>query len=214
MRFWGIALLLFLCSIQSSSQIKSVIRDPTWSTYVKSQVFSSLKVYNFFLDHLSLSSRILRHLKVAKYQISREKKGIWRIKSSLGAEGRVFLLQKKYYGRVYFVKGKLAFPLLPAVQGKGVVRLLHLPKGSVLYCQAWFYLRVEREFVHLLGKPAFWLLDRWLRREVQQVLRSARYLAEMATKSPKEVYQLLQKIPEVSSQEREAFFRQVVQERE
>ena len=213
MRPLSFVLLFFLCSIHSS-QVESVVKDPTWHTHVRNRIFSSLEVYNFFLDHLSLSSKLLCHLKVAKYQIWREKKGRWRVKSPLGAEGVVWLFRKKPYYRVYLVKGKFSFPLLPTVKGKGVVKLLHIPKNDVLHCQAWFYLRLEKETLHLLGKPAFALLDRWLQREVKQVLCSAEYLAELATRAPKEVYQLMQRVPGISKREREAFFRQVVQRRE
>lgn len=160
------------------------------------RVQASARVYGTLLTELPLASRWLEALELGVYQIEDvpERPNTFRIDDKAGARAEGLRVLTESTRLVVLAPGTLQVPLLPKIEGTGAILIQFPPappragEAPALLCSAEVAFRVEGRALHALGRALRGVLERVLRRKLEDLVRAATGLAEAITASPTQVY--------------------------
>jgi len=175
-------------------KVKIILKSPSIECHVQNTVKTRKFVYEYLLDRLAFTAKVIKALKIADYKITKEPGHVWNINDNLGAKARAILIYRGGNKRIYFATGGFKVPLCPEIKGTGVLVISYktLGKGR-LKCSAHFYLRFSSAVLHQVTKGVARLIKKLVDKKAQQIVQSAQKISEMIHKDPRGVYEKIRK---------------------
>jgi len=182
---------------QTRDQVTSILDEPTVVVPCGERtVKTKVGVYDFLIQHLDLTGRLVKLLKVGKYEITRTKdKTTFLVDDKAGAVATIkpltsFVKSGQQY-RLFLAQGYFKLPLGQKVYGDGVIILSYKQTEKGVYTNADIFFKARAGTIHLIGKRIRGILIRVLRKKAVLFIKAAREVSEATTADPARIHKLI-----------------------
>ncbi len=153
-------------------------------------------VYDFLIQHLDLTGRLVTALGVGKYVITRKDKQQFLVDDKAGAIATIrpltsFPKSGQLY-RLFLAEGHFKLPLGQKVHGSAMIILSYKTTEKGVYTNADIYFRAKAGTLHLLGKQLRPLLRQVLKKKAVLFIKAAREVSQATTADPQKIHRLIQ----------------------
>ncbi len=174
-----------------------VAGDPTARCEVpERRVRTEARIYRTLLARLPLAARMLRALDLGDYAIEDASEGRFTIDDRLGAQAVCERALEEAGLLVVVARGRLEVPVLPRIQGTGLIVVRYGERTPVegaaakeeaepgLRCSAEVAFRLENDLLHRLSRPLRSTLQSVLQQKLADLIAAATALSELVAKDP------------------------------
>ena len=180
-------------SPDQAERVRDVMDTATLSTeFEREEVASSVATYDFLLDRLPLTARMVRALGLGKYVIkSVEDEGCLVLDDREGVKVSMYEVYRGEGLRVYYTKGYYQGPLLPKVRGRGVIALKYSQEGDRIATNAKLWFRIDSGIARAMTKVFHPIVLSIVKDKGGVFVVAARQIAGRAAQDPEGLYETL-----------------------
>jgi hypothetical protein len=191
-------------------KVKEVVDHYTFHRALNANRFkSTAKVFDYLLDRMPLTSVIMRHMGIEKYEITVGEDGVMTYDDKQGMVGTFIPAYAEGNKRVFYGDGSFDTGILGAIRGQSVVVMDCSQEEPQLICnRVVVFIRV-RGLLAPLCKIASPILNGMVTRKSGALLKASTILSEQLTDNPEGVYEEIRDCEAIRPEElldfREAF---------
>lgn len=181
--------------------------------FAREEVASSLTTYDYLLDRLPLTARIVRALDLGKYVIKPvEEEGCVVLDDRDGVKLSLYEVYRGAGKRVYYTKGYYQGPLLPKIHGRGVIVLRYAHDGKAIATSAKLYFRLDSGVVRAMTKVLYPVILDVVKDKGAVFITAAKDVSERVTRDPEGFLDALKETGRFTDSEMSEYKRQVLAE--
>ena len=187
---------------QTLCRMAPVINDHTTHRVLPSFTTPIPKpVYDFMLDHMTLSSALARTLGLAGYRITPAGPSAFQGDDGQGSEGLITLLYQDTTRRVYHMQGRHHGLVIPLIRGEAVILLdYHVTMGAdgreQVETRITIYSRIDNPVIAELVKIFQPLLRKVVNDKLAQGFLVVHSLGELMAADPEQVFRQAEALPD------------------
>ena len=197
---------------EDRAQLDEIVKNSFASTRVEHEPYvASPEIWEYLLDHPEFATHVTRALKVARFRIWHDGKGLW-LDDGWGVKGQFSVVHADRGVRHIYARGRFEQSPLPEIRGQAVATLEYSfrPDGgghTVVATAASGYVQVDSRVLNALGKLAAPFVQARADREAGFLLRTFARATRAIVENPAQVYQRVSERADVPRQELEEFRR-------
>ncbi len=190
-------------SPEQAELVGDVLEHSTLSTeFEDEEVPSSVATYDFLLDRLPLTARMVRALDLGKYVIKAvEEEGCLVLDDREGVKVSMYEVYRADGLRVYYTKGYYQGPLLPKIRGRGVIVLRYSDEDQAIATSAKLFFRIDSGVARAMTKVLYPIVLSIVKDKGGIFVTAARQIAARAAKDPEGLYETLKASGRFTDQE-------------
>jgi len=194
-------------------KVKKVLEKYTLTHTTSAKRFKSTsRTFNFLLDHMPLTTAIMRELGLEKYEITRRDDGTMMSDDKDGVVGTfepVFVSDKR---RILYGDGMFSAGLLGDIRGESVVVIDYVEDDSEVKCETAVFVRVHG-FLAPFVRLASPIIRGMVSRKSASMLTASMTLSEQLTTDPGRVYERICNSEQITPDDLRAFRKEFVREK-
>ncbi|MBI3270697.1 MAG: hypothetical protein HYZ53_16970 [Planctomycetes bacterium] len=194
------------------TQVRRVADGASFTvTLPHEDVKSNLETYDFMLDHLPFTARVVRGLGLGKYVILPQRADMVVLDDKEGLRSRMTLLLRDTGLRVYYTVGVYDGPVLPKMRATAVIVLTYRPtETGALSTDAKIWFRIESPGYRILAAFVKPTARDEVRKKSVVFISAAKTVAERLAADPTGFREQLRGIPLVKAEELAELDRQLI----
>lgn len=183
--------------------VRDVCEHATITTeFEREDVPSSTATYDFLLDRLPLTARMVRALDLGKYVIkSVEEQGCLVLDDREGVKVSMYEVYRGEGLRVYYTKGYYVGPMLPRIRGRGVIALKYKSQGETIATSARLWFRIDSGVARAMSKVFHPIVLSIVKDKGGVFVGAARQIASRVAADPERLYEMLKESGRFTDQE-------------
>lgn len=153
----------------------------------RTQVESTVYIYEYMLTHLELTSKIVRFLELGKYTVE-EKEGVFKVDDKNGVIANLQCIYRTEKMRVYLADGIFQAPFNIEIQAEGLIILKFVPAKGGVDTKASIFYKVENKILDQLSKSAHEVVGLILEKKSTIFISAAKSTAEHIKENASQLY--------------------------
>ena len=197
---------------EDRAKLEEIAKSSFASTRVEHEPYvASPEVWEYLLDHPEFATHVTRALKVARFRIWHDGRGLW-LDDGWGVKGQFSVVHADRGVRHIYARGRFEQSPLPEIRGQAVATLEYSfrPDGgghTVVATAASGYVQVDSRVLNALGKLAAPFVQAKADHEAGFLLRTFARATRAIVENPAQVYQRVSERADVPRKELEEFRR-------
>jgi len=193
-----------------AKKVREVVDHYTLTHSTPEKPFNTTsRTFNFLLDHMPLTTAIMRELDLEKYVITVREDGTMMSDDNDGVVGTfepVFCTKSR---RVLYGDGTFSAGLLGDIRGESVVVIDYVEDGPAVKCATAVYVKVHGFFAPFvrLASP---IIRGMVSRKSASILTASMALSEKLTTDPDSVYEKIRKSDQITPEDMVEFRKEFV----
>ncbi len=181
--------------------------------FAREEVASSVTTYDYLLDRLPLTARIVRALDLGKYVIKPiEEEECVVLDDREGVKVSLYEVYRGAEKRVYYTKGYYQGPLLPRIHGRGVIVLCYRQEGKAIATSAKLYFRLDSGVARAMTKILYPMVLDVAKDKSAVFIVAAKDVSERVSRDPEGFLDALKETGRFTDAEMSEYKRQILAE--
>lgn len=174
----------------------------------RTKVKSKVTIYEYMLNNLELTSKMVRFLKLGEYTVEKELDGRFKVDDQKGVIAKLECIYKTDKMQVYLAEGifQIAFNL--EIKAEGLIIMKYVARPTYVDTKATLFFKVENRVLDQLTKSAHEIVGSILEKKSSIFISASKTMAEYIKENATQFYYEMEASKEFSKEELESYYQE------